>query len=133
MDMKEFQFGKSISTWKNGKAQTITFVVTEDCNLRCKYCYITHKSSNKKMNFNTAQKFIDYLYEGKFEKQDAVIIEFIGGEPMLEIDLIDKITDYFKVKSFLMDDKCANYAQTECQFRYCGTAIPFLTVRSTAR
>ena len=27
----------------------------------------------------------------------------------------------------------ANYAQTECQFRYCGTAIPFLTVRSTAR
>ena len=29
--------------------------------------------------------------------------------------------------------ECANYAQTECQFRYCGTAIPFLTVRSTAR
>lgn len=29
--------------------------------------------------------------------------------------------------------RCANYAQTECQFRYCGTAIPFLTVRSTAR
>ena len=34
-----------------------------------------------------------------------------------------------------LDDKreSANYAQTECQFRYCGTAIPFLTVRSTAR
>lgn len=30
-------------------------------------------------------------------------------------------------------DIVANYAQTECQFRYCGTAIPFLTVRSTAR
>ena len=30
-------------------------------------------------------------------------------------------------------NQCANYAQTECQFRYCGTAIPFLTVRSTAR
>ena len=29
--------------------------------------------------------------------------------------------------------KNANYVQTECQFRYCGTAIPFLTVRSTAR
>lgn len=27
----------------------------------------------------------------------------------------------------------ANYVQTERQFRYCGTAIPFLTVRSTAR
>ena len=31
------------------------------------------------------------------------------------------------------DPASANYAQTECQFRYCGTAIPFLTVRSTAR
>jgi transposase-like protein len=30
-------------------------------------------------------------------------------------------------------DLPANYVQTECQFRYCGTAIPFLTVRSTAR
>ena len=30
-------------------------------------------------------------------------------------------------------DMGANYVQTECQFRYCGTAIPFLTVRSTAR
>ena len=30
-------------------------------------------------------------------------------------------------------EETANYAQTECQFRYCGTAIPFLTVRSTAR
>ena len=24
-----------------------------------------------------------------------MVIEFIGGEPFLEIDLIDKITDYF--------------------------------------
>ena len=34
---------------------------------------------------------------------------------------------------FITGDLIANYAQTECQFRYCGTAIPFLTVRSTAR
>ena len=35
--------------------------------------------------------------------------------------------------SELPDVLVANYVQTECQFRYCGTAIPFLTVRSTAR
>ena len=33
----------------------------------------------------------------------------------------------------LMWTQIANYVQTERQFRYCGTAIPFLTVRSTAR
>ena len=39
-----------------------------------------------------------------------------------------------KVNKFkLLAAGLANYAQTECQFRYCGTAIPFLTVRSTAR
>lgn len=37
------------------------------------------------------------------------------------------------VKNSADTAKAANYVQTECQFRYCGTAIPFLTVRSTAR
>ena len=39
----------------------------------------------------------------------------------------------FNLGSNFSDEMIANYAQTECQFRYCGTAIPFLTVRSTAR
>ncbi|MEQ2038031.1 hypothetical protein [Mediterraneibacter gnavus] len=34
--------------------------------------------------------------------------------------------DYYSDYTILHYD--ANYAQTECQFRYCGTAIPFLTV-----
>ena len=38
-----------------------------------------------------------------------------------------------KASSRKEPEEIANYAQTECQFRYCGTAIPFLTVRSTAR
>ena len=38
-----------------------------------------------------------------------------------------------KAEAHMRRFKNANYAQTECQFRYCGTAIPFLTVRSTAR
>ena len=44
------------------------------------------------------------------------------------ITLFTKDILFFKVMK-----NTANYAQTECQFRYCGTAIPFLTVRSTAR
>ncbi len=35
---------------------------------------------------------------------------------------------FYKQKRLTKDNKVANYAQTECQFRYCGTAIPFLTV-----
>ena len=42
------------------------------------------------------------------------------------------LQDGKQINIYSIDDS-ANYAQTECQFRYCGTAIPFLTVRSTAR
>lgn len=98
--MGSYTFGKGIKSWSIGNTQNITFIVTEDCNLRCKYCYITHKASNKRMNFEVAKKFIDYLFTDNVKKGDSVIIEFFGGEPLLEIDLIDKISDYFKLKSY---------------------------------
>lgn len=58
------------------------------------------------MNFNTAKSFIDYLfnnrlneeYEFSEEKCKGLIIEFIGGEPLLEISLIKQIMDYFEDK-----------------------------------
>ena len=46
---------------------------------------------------------------------------------------LEKIDQNSFMDNFVKTDDIANYAQTECQFRYCGTAIPFLTVRSTAR
>jgi radical SAM peptide maturase (CXXX-repeat target family)/CXXX repeat peptide maturase len=104
MSNNSYKIGKSPSQWKDGMVQVITFIVTEDCNLRCKYCYITHKASNKKMNFDIAKKFIDYILVAPIHRQDAVIIEFIGGEPFLEVELIDQISDYFKIKTF----ECGN-------------------------
>ncbi|WP_026667282.1 radical SAM peptide maturase, CXXX-repeat target family [Butyrivibrio sp. AE2005] len=97
----EYTVGKQLTSWNGGNAQSLTFIVTEDCNLRCKYCYITHKCSNKRMSFEVAKKFIDYVFDGDFRLQEAVTLDFIGGEPLLEIELIDKICDYFKLKSFL--------------------------------
>ena len=49
------------------------------------------------MPLETAQKFIDILLENDENTQqyldtrccDAIIIEFIGGEPFLEIELMD--------------------------------------------
>ena len=84
MDTKNYTVGKRMTEWGYGNAQSITFIVTEDCNLRCKYCYITHKSSNKKMSFEVAKKFIDYILSENIKYQDAVTLDFIGGEPLLE-------------------------------------------------
>ena len=54
------------------------------------------------------------------------------------INFVDNTSEKLEIFSFsevlsTVKMPIANYAQTECQFRYCGTAIPFLTVRSTAR
>lgn len=79
----------------------VTFVVTEQCNLQCTYCYECHKTE-KKMSFETGKKIIDKLLDGNYvdETVQAIVLEFIGGEPLLEIDLIDKLMDYFKIESF---------------------------------
>ena len=54
------------------------------------------------MPFEVAQKFIDILLENDENTQqyidtrssDAIIIEFIGGEPFLEVELMDQIMEY---------------------------------------
>lgn len=80
-------------------ARTVTFAVTDACTLRCSYCYQGIKA-NHVMKFETAKKFTDLLLSDKFEyintkNSPGIIIEFIGGEPFLQTELIDKITDYF--------------------------------------
>lgn len=84
--------------------KTITFIVTKDCQLNCKYCYLVGKNSDEKMTFSIAKKAIDYILNNKdFLKYDTVSFDFIGGEPTLEIDLIDRISDYLKTEMFRLD------------------------------
>ena len=52
---ENYRIGSVQPEWGKGRAQTLTFVVTEDCNLRCKYCYITHKSNGKVLKLKTAR------------------------------------------------------------------------------
>lgn len=104
--MDKYTFGKNVESWRGGIAQTVTFIVTDDCNLRCKYCYITSKNCDTRMDISVAKKFIDKLLSSdEISYQDAVILDFIGGEPMLEAKLIDEIIDYFKKTAFLLDHK----------------------------
>lgn len=87
----------------NGKyTKTITFQVTENCNLRCTYCY-QHEKRNNRMTFDIAKRFIDLILASDertnqyitADEVQGVILDFIGGEPFLEIKLIDQICDYF--------------------------------------
>lgn len=103
VELKEYMLGDNqlFRGWKED-AQQITFVVTQECNLRCKYCYMTGKNNANKMSFEVAQRAIDYFVDNKeqFFDSDYIVLDFIGGEPLLEIELIDRIIDYFKVTTY---------------------------------
>ncbi len=95
------QTGRS---WQAGLAKNITFIVTKDCQLACKYCYLVGKNDKERMTWPVAKKAIDYLlaHEQDF-KEKSVIWDFIGGEPFLEIELIDRICDYLKTEMFRLN------------------------------
>lgn len=95
---------ESKGVWKNGRAKTITFIVTKDCQLACKYCYLVGKNSKERMSWNIAKQAINYIlsHEMDFE-EESVTWDFIGGEPFLEIDLIDRICDYLKEEMFRLN------------------------------
>ncbi len=107
MEAIEIKMGKLPPSWDgNGRmVKSITFCVTEDCNLACKYCYMTGKNSKRKMNFDIARKAVDYILTDKesWDIDGAVVWDFIGGEPFLEIELIDQISDYIKQQMLLLD------------------------------
>lgn len=81
--------------------KSVTFVVTENCNLACTYCYECAKTK-RMMSKETAKDIIDALFDEEkmagfltTDKHKCIIIELFGGEPMLNIDVVDFICDYF--------------------------------------
>ena len=96
MEIKEQDAG-----WQFGRTKNITFIVTKDCQLACKYCYLVGKNTKERMSWEIARQAVDYILEREEEfREESVVWDFIGGEPFLEIDLIDKICDYIKVELF---------------------------------
>ncbi len=87
--------------WHEEASKNITFIVTKDCQLACKYCYLVGKNTKERMSWKTAKQAVDYILScEKDMTEDSVIFDFIGGEPFLEISLIDRICDYLKMRMY---------------------------------
>lgn len=95
------QYKEKSSVWQGGVAKSITFIVTKDCQLACKYCYLVGKNTQERMTWDVAKRAVDYILEHESEfEEESVVWDFIGGEPFLEVDLIDKICDYIKTEMY---------------------------------
>lgn len=74
--------------------------VTQDCNMRCPYCYGDGGGfgGGGAMSPETAFRAVDWLFE---QAGDAVsvLVSFFGGEPLLNVGLIERVVAYARGKA----------------------------------
>lgn len=83
------QLAKMIEARKKNKTKTYTILTTTDCNARCFYCYELGRSRIR-MTEQTAKDVCDYI------KEDKIIIQWFGGEPLYNMPVIDIICQNLK-------------------------------------
>lgn len=81
------------------KLATVAIEMTENCNLRCRYCVFSdhynyrRNRTPRQMKFDIARKGMDYIYSLiKDRRVKEFSIGFYGGEPLLNFAAIKKIT-----------------------------------------
>lgn len=96
---------QKVKTKIDGTANQLMFNVTEDCNLRCKYCVYSgvyegrreHNKSNV-ISWNIGKKAIDFFLE-KSSKSKVRYISFYGGEPFFNFKFIKQAIMYTQKKA----------------------------------
>ncbi len=89
--------------------KNITIVLTEDCNFDCTYCY-QHQKNPRKLTKEKAREIVDFILDSNkmgdyasAERFPGVILDFIGGEPLLAIDSLSYFVEYFKNRTIELD------------------------------
>ena len=79
-------------------ATNAMILVTNNCNLRCKYCY--ENKSNKIIDFRVMKDSIDFILKNAEEANLIPKITFFGGEPLLHFDdIIKPAIEYTRSKN----------------------------------
>ncbi len=72
-----------------------SFLIAEDCNLACKYCFELNKRNKTIMSKEVAKKGLEFLCENALKNEDNEFHAMLfGGEPLLAPDIIKYIFDY---------------------------------------
>lgn len=78
---------------------SLTLELTEQCNLRCKYCLYGETNNDYRsfgdgeMTFDTARKAVDFLMSHS-PNNKKIYIGFYGGEPLIKFPLIKDVIQY---------------------------------------
>ncbi|HYP29263.1 MAG TPA: radical SAM protein [Blastocatellia bacterium] len=75
---------------------SLTYYLTEACNLRCTYCY--QEKNPKRSSAEVGKAAIDFLVRESGARK-SIHLRFFGGEPLLELDLIKELAAYGREQS----------------------------------
>jgi len=81
--------------------------IANDCNLRCKYCFAStgdFGKGRKLMTFETGKKAIDFMLEKSLDRKNLEL-DFFGGEPLMNFDVVKQIVEYARSKEAEYDKK----------------------------
>jgi len=67
-----------------------------DCNFACTYCYEGEMKGKFYMSDETADRLVDFIKEHFPEQKKSLLIDFYGGEPLLSVGLIKRISRALK-------------------------------------
>jgi len=72
-----------------------SFLVTEDCNLACTYCFELDGRNKNKMTKETARKGLEYLCNNALKNGDNEFHAMLfGGEPLMNLEVVEEIFRY---------------------------------------
>ena len=72
--------------------------IAHDCNLRCKYCFAgggEYMGKRELMSAEVGKKAIDFVIEQSGSRRN-IEIDYFGGEPLMNFDVVKEITEYAK-------------------------------------
>ncbi len=74
-----------------------TLYLTDDCNLKCSYCYEGNKKNKSYMDEEIVEKAIDFIVENNYPNESIDLL-LLGGEPLLNKKILYKTLDIINRK-----------------------------------
>ncbi|MBQ8657577.1 MAG: thioether cross-link-forming SCIFF peptide maturase [Clostridia bacterium] len=83
---------------KSNEVKALCIHICHDCNFRCRYCFAdegAYHSKRESMDFETAKAAVDFLIQNS-GKRKVLEMDFFGGEPLMNLDVLKKTVYYAK-------------------------------------
>lgn len=103
-------------TDNNMVVKSLCLHVTHDCNLRCEYCFAgqgDYNSGKAMMSYEVGQKALEFLMEHS-GKRRHLEVDFFGGEPLMNFDVVKRLTAYGRELEKKYDKKIQFTMTTNC-------------------